>query len=202
METDIDDIEVKLNNRKSPECLYCGEKHTYDKCKHPDIIEFSEYLVKLYKDLYQLQSSLENKYMAAYNLLSEYSVNLLITAGRNKSNWCKFKKTYGNKIRNLDKKDVINELTDCMFSYIKYKFPELTEGNVNKSFVQAFRNSIPSLLNNKNEASAPPQENINLDEVNYTDIHKPSAPPMMETGGKRRRTRKRLIKNKKSKRRH
>lgn len=198
---EIDDINVNLNKRKGSVCFYCGENHTYDKCKHPDVIKFSEYLVNLYKELYQLQSSLQNKYMAAYNLLSEYSVNLLVTAGRSKSNWCKFKKTYSKK--NLDKKDVINELTDCMFAYIKYTFPDLIEGNVNKSFTQSFKNSIADLglFNNKIEPSAPQIENMYLNDEKYKDIHQPSAPPMTEIGGKRRRTKRRLNKNKKTKRR-
>jgi hypothetical protein len=200
MSTDIQDIDVNLKKRKQSTCLYCGQNHLFHLCKHPDVINFSGYLVNLYKNLYQLPVSLENKYITAYNLLSEYSMNLIVTAGR-KTN-CYFNKTYGNRVKNLNKKDIIDDLSKCMFIYIKKKYPNLVEGKIDKSFVKSFRSATPSFLLKKKEPSAPPQEDMNLDETNYTDMHNPSAPPMMKTGGKPRRTRKRIIKNKKSKRRH
>ena len=189
--------EARLKPKRTLSCLYCKGPHTYDRCKHPDVLAFSEYLVNLFKELYQMKASFENKQEAAYNLLSEYSTNLLITASRNKSDWCRYKNTYANKQIIASKKDIINDLTSCMFQYIKAKIPELEEGTVNLTYTDRFKNTIANvnIFSKRTEPSAPPIEQINMKNIEYNDIQGPSAPPM-ETGGKPKKTLKRR-KNKK-----
>lgn len=207
MSTNSKNVANGKKTRKPMECLYCGQNHPYHLCKHPDVIQFSKYLENFYRKLYVLPVSLNNKYTTAYNMLLEYSLNLIVTAGRNAVKTCHFIHTYRNKV-NLNKNAIINNLTTCMFNHMRRNYPNLVEGKpiiVKKSFVNSVKQSFRDTFMNKKtepEPSAPPQKDINFNEKNYTDMHKPSAPPMSETGGKPRRTRKRSIKNNKSKRRH
>ena len=56
---DIDDVNVKLSRPKS--CPYCNGPHDLQKCRHPDILEFSHYLESMFLNLYELKTDNENK---------------------------------------------------------------------------------------------------------------------------------------------
>jgi hypothetical protein len=186
--TDISDIDIKV--KKSLTCPYCKGKHTLQNCKHPDILEFSQYLETMFLDLYKLKTDDENKKNAAYNLLGPYSVELIRVSARNTSAQC-FNSMSTDKRKNIltNKRALTDELTNCMFKYFQYKYPDIIEGNINRSFVERFR----SAFTYKNtEPNAPP---ISMaDERVFSDIKGPSAPPLEDDdtniGGKRRKSRK------------
>jgi hypothetical protein len=175
-------METEKVKRKGPTCLYCSGNHTYNRCQHPDIVQFSNYLENLYKDLYRLKATTENKSKAAYNLLSDYSINLLITAGRRATDFCQFKKTYADKKRIYTKEEIINDLTSCMFHHFRFEhfknnIPDLIEGRIdNTSYLKGFTDMISSSFIQQPEPSAPPTplQDINIE---YKDIHGPTAPP-------------------------
>jgi len=185
---DIDDVNVKLSRPKS--CPYCNGPHDLQKCRHPDILEFSQYLESMFLNLYELKTDNENKKMAAYNLLDLYSPELIRVSARNSKAFC-FNNMSSNQRKNVltNKRALTDKLTDCMFAYFKSQRIGV-EGNTKLSFVERFKTMIPTLR--KPEPSAPPAETMN--EKVYSDLKGPSAPPLEAEypplGGKRNKSRK------------
>lgn len=167
-------------------CPYCNEKHPKNICNNPDVIKFSEYLLNLFKELYQLDESFEIKQETAYNMLNEYSIQLLVaSSSRISLPLCKYKTTfYGKKNSYYKKKDLINELMECMFQYIIIKYPQLKQGIIPKaSFAEKLKNIMPSKIEYIEQLpSAPPIQKPNI----FNDIYAASAPPSDKMGGKQK----------------
>lgn len=162
--------------RKPATCPYCHGNHTIQNCRHPDIVEFSQYLESMFLDLYKLATGYEDKKNAAYNLLGPYSAELIRVAGRNTSAQCFNGMTTETKYNVLTSKRFLTDvLTDCMFVHFRYKYPGVVEGKPDKSFLNRFKAAF-TFTQKDNEPSAPPIDL--MDDKVFSDIKGPSAPPL------------------------
>ena len=99
-------------------------------------------------------------------------MELIRVSGRNSNAYC-FSRMNNDKRKMvmLNKQNLIDELTDCMFNFFRRKYPDIAEGNSNRTFIEKFKSAINQ---QKVMPTAPPMSMMN--EKNFSDIKGPSAP--------------------------